>query len=143
MKSQKLLSITFSNLSPQSVGKISRKAAVAVSVSLLAFGMPALSFAATSVNLGTAAGYGILAKSGISSTGTTHVIANMGVSPIASTAITGFSLKRTAPTYSTSSLVTGRIYAPNYAAPTPAHLTTAIGAMQTAYADAAGRKNPT
>jgi hypothetical protein len=142
MKSQKLLSITFSDLSSQSVGKISRKAAVAVSVGLLAFGMPALSFAATSVNLGAAGGYGILSKSGISTTGTTHVIASMGVSPIASTAITGFGLKRTAPTYSTSSLVTGRIYAPNYAAPTPAHLTTAIGNMQTAYADAAGRKNP-
>jgi hypothetical protein len=126
MNSQKITSITFS-----------------IAASLLALGIPSLSYAATSVNLGTAGNYSILSKSGISTTGTTHVMGNMGVSPIAATAITGFGLKRTAPTYSTSSLVTGKIYASNYAAPTPAHLTTAIGDMQTAYADAAGRKNPT
>jgi len=38
--------------------------------------------------------------------------------------------------------VTGKVYAANYAAPTPANLTSAIGAMQTAYTDAAGRKLP-
>ena len=35
----------------------------------------------------------------------------------------------------------GKIYASNYAVPTPAHLTTAVLAMQTAYTDAAGRTN--
>ena len=107
MKSQNFLSINFSNILAAATVRRSRNAAIAASVSLLAFGMPATSFAATAVNLGTAGYYGILSKSGISSTGTTHVMANMGVSPIASTAITGFGLKRTAPTYSTSSLVTG------------------------------------
>jgi hypothetical protein len=36
----------------------------------------------------------------------------------------------------------GRIYASNYAIPTPSNLTTAVLAMQTAYTDAAGRTNP-
>ena len=33
----------------------------------------------------------------------------------------------------------GKVYAANYAVPTPSKLTTAIGAMQTAYTNAAGR----
>jgi len=45
--------------------------------------------------------------------------------------------------FSTSSLVNGKIYGANYAAPTPSKLTTAVGDMQTAYTDAAGRKSPT
>ena len=39
--------------------------------------------------------------------------------------------------------MTGKVYAANYAAPTPAKMTTAVGDMQTAYTDAAGRTNPT
>src|SRR5690606_33443103 len=38
-----------------------------------------------------------------------------------------------------SSLVNGKIYAANYAAPTPTILTTAVSDMETAYTDAAGR----
>jgi hypothetical protein len=114
-----------------------------LSAGLLALGLPAVAQAATAVDLSTAGAYSILTKTGVSTTGATHVQGNIGVSPIASTAITGFGLKRTAPTYATSSLVTGRIFAPNYAAPTPAHLTSAVSAMLTAYNDAAGRKNPT
>jgi len=38
--------------------------------------------------------------------------------------------------------VTGKVYAPDYAAPTPDNLTTAIGDMQRAYTDAAGRTIP-
>jgi hypothetical protein len=117
-----------------------------LSVGLLTLAVPATPWAtaqaATAVNLGAAGPYIVLTKTGVSSTGTTHVQGNIGVSPIAATAITGFGLKRTAPTYSTSSLVTGRVFAANYAAPTPAHLTTAVSAMLTAYNDAAGRKNP-
>ena len=45
--------------------------------------------------------------------------------------------------FSTSSLVTGNIYAPGYASPTPANLTTAISNMETAYTNAAGRTLPT
>ena len=118
-------------------------ARIVVSAGLLVFGLPAFAHAATAVDLGSAGNYIILTKAGVSTTGTTHVQGNIAVSPIAATAMTGFGLKRTAPTYSTSSLVTGKLYAANYAAPTPAQLTSAIGAMQTAYNSAAGRKNPT
>jgi len=118
-------------------------ARIVLSAGLLAFGLPTFAEAATAVDLGTAGDFAILTKSGVSTTGTTHIQGSIGVSPIAATAITGFGLTRTAPTYSTSSLVTGKLFAANYAAPTPTHLTTAIGAMQTAYNDAAGRKNPT
>jgi hypothetical protein len=45
-------------------------------------------------------------------------------------------------TFSTSTQVTGKIYAASYASPTPSMLTTAIGDMQTAYLDASGRTLP-
>jgi hypothetical protein len=95
------------------------------------------------VNLGTAGNYVILTKSGISTTGTTHITGDIAVSPIDSTAITGFGLiADSSNTFSTSSLVTGKIYAANYAVPTPATLTTAVSDMDTAFTDAAGRSAP-
>jgi hypothetical protein len=105
---------------------------------------PASSFAVQApVNLGTAGNYMILAKSGISTTGTTSIVGDIGVSPIAATAITGFALVADASNqFSTSSLVTGKVYAADYAVPTPANLTTAVLDMQTAYTDAAGRALP-
>jgi hypothetical protein len=97
----------------------------------------------TPVNLGTAGNYVILAKSGISTVPPSAVTGNLGVSPIDSTAITGFSLILDGSgVFSTSSQVTGKVYAANYASPTPANLTTAVGDMQTAYTDAAGRTLP-
>jgi ice-binding like protein len=97
----------------------------------------------TAVDLGIAGRFAILSKAGISTTGTTAIVGHIGVSPIASTAITGFGLTRdSSGRFSTSSLVTGRIYAANYAPPTPSMLTTAVGDMQIAYNDAAGRTNP-
>ncbi len=99
--------------------------------------------AVQTVDLGSAASFVILAKSGISTTGTTSIVGNLGVSPIASTAITGFGLQKDpSGKFATSTLVTGKIYAADYATPTPAMLTSAVGDMQTAYRDAAGRKNP-
>jgi hypothetical protein len=95
------------------------------------------------VNLGTAGNFVILAKSGVSTTGTTKIVGDIGVSPIAASAITGFSLIADATnTFSTSSLVTGKLYAANYAQPTPAMLTTAVSDMETAFTDAAGRTTP-
>jgi hypothetical protein len=92
------------------------------------------------VNLGTAGNFAILAKAGISTTGVTVVVGDMGVSPIDSTAITGFSLTLDASgNFSTSSLLTGKAYASDYVSPTPSYLTTAVGDMEIAYADAAGR----
>jgi len=95
------------------------------------------------VNLGTAGNFVILAKTGVSTTGTTAVTGNIGLSPAAATFLTGFSLVAD-PTnvFSTSSYVTGKLYASNYAVPTPANMTTAISNMQTAFTDAAGRTLP-
>ena len=96
------------------------------------------------ISLGTAGSFVALSKSGISTTGTTAIVGDLGVSPIDSTAITGFGLiLDSSTTFSTSSLVTGRLYASSYTAPTPATMTTAIHDMETAYTDAAGRTSPT
>ena len=97
----------------------------------------------TPVNLGTAAHFVILTKSGITNVPTSAIFGDLGVSPIAATAITGFALVADKTnTFSTSSQVTGKIYAANYASPTPANMTTAISNMEAAYTDAAGRKLP-
>jgi hypothetical protein len=99
--------------------------------------------AQTPVNLGTAGNFVILAKSGISTVPTSAITGDIGVSPIAATGITGFSLThRHGSPFATSAQVTGKVYAANYSAPTPANMTTAIGDMQTAYTDAAGRSIP-
>ena len=95
------------------------------------------------VDLGTAGNFAILSKTGISTVPPSAITGDMGVSPIDSTAITGFSLTVDATTrFSTSPQVTGAIYAANYTSPTPANLTTAIGDMETAFTDAAGRSLP-
>ena len=95
------------------------------------------------VNLGTAGNFVILAQSGISTVPASAVTGDIGVSPIDSTAITGFSLIHSAGSaFATSTQVTGKVYTPDYASPTPANLTAAIGDMQTAYTDAAGRTLP-
>jgi len=95
------------------------------------------------VNLGTAGNFVILAKTGISTTGVTSITGDIGVSPNAAVSITGFGLIMDASgTFSTSSLITGKVYAADYTAPTPTKMTTAIGDMQTAYTNAAGRTLP-
>ena len=95
------------------------------------------------VNLRTAGSFVILTETGITTTGTTTVVGDMGVSPIAATAMTGFGLiADSTNTFSTSSLVTEKIYAADYAPPTPAKMTTAISDMETAFTDAAGRTSP-
>ncbi len=95
------------------------------------------------VDLGTAGNYVILAKSGISTVPPSAITGDIGVSPINSTAITGFSLiLTTGSPFAASAQITGKVYAPDYADPTPANLTTAVSDMQTAYTDAAGRTLP-
>jgi hypothetical protein len=94
------------------------------------------------VNLGTSGGYAILAKSAISTTGTTSVLGDLGLSPSSASFITGFSLSAPPTSSSTSPLVTGLVWAADYDAPTPANLTTAVLDMQNAYTDAAGRVLP-
>lgn len=96
------------------------------------------------INLSSAGNFVVLTKTGISTTGVTSVVGDIGASPVTSTAITGFTLTLpAASSYSTSPQVSGKVYAPDYATPTPAILTVAIADMQTAYTDGAGRTNPT
>jgi hypothetical protein len=91
------------------------------------------------VALGSAGGFAILAKSGISTVPTSAVTGDMGVSPAAASYITGFSLTADATnTFSTSPQLTGKAYASDYAAPTPGNLTTAVGDMELAFTHAAG-----
>jgi len=95
------------------------------------------------VPLGTAGNFAVLAKSGISTTGTTSIVGDIGISPAAATFITGFGLIMDASNqFSTSSLVTGKVYAADYTPPTPANMTTAVSDMQIAYTNAAGRTLP-
>jgi hypothetical protein len=95
------------------------------------------------VDLGTSGDFVILAKTGISATGTTAITGDIGVSPADATYITGFDLIMDSQgTFSTSSLVVGKVYASDYTDPTPTMLTTAVSDMGTAYTDAAGRVSP-
>jgi Ice-binding-like len=92
------------------------------------------------VNLGTAGNYVILAKTGISTVPPSAITGDVAVSPAAATYITGFSLMADSTNaFSTSSQVTGKIYAADYVPPTPTNLTTAVGDMQLAFTEAAGR----
>jgi Ice-binding-like len=95
------------------------------------------------VNLKTAADFTILAETGISTTGVTSITGDIGVSPIAGTAITGFGLIMNTDNQSSHTpIVTGQVYAANYAAPTPSKMTTAISDMKTAFTTANGLTSP-
>jgi len=96
------------------------------------------------VQLGLAGNYTIFADTGISTIAPAAITGNIGVGPgVTSTAITGFALTLPAGSaYSTSAQVNGKVYAFDYAAPTPANVTTASQDMGAAYADAAGRIHP-
>jgi len=95
---------------------------------------------ADKIDLASARNYVMLAKSGISTTGVTEIIGDIGVSPVGSTYLTGFSLTldTATGTFSTSGYLTGKAYAPDYTAPTPSTLTVAIGDMENAYTQLAG-----
>jgi len=110
---------------------------------VLTFATGATAAGPAPVDLRTAGSFTILTETGITTTGTTTVVGDMGVSPITATAMTGFGLiADSTNTFSTSSLVTEKIYAADYAPPTPTKMTTAISDMETAFTDAAGRKSP-
>jgi len=90
---------------------------------------------------GTAAGtsaldYVILAKSAVSNVPTSSVTGNIGLSPAATSFITGFSLVN-ATGYATSAQVTGSIFAADMAPPTNTNLTTAVTDMIARYNAAA------
>ena len=96
------------------------------------------------VNLGTAGDFAILSKSGVTGGAASSVTGDMGTSPIGAAALTGFSLiADSSNQFSTSSRVTGRVYAADYATPAPYKMTLAVSDMQTAYTDAQGRTDST
>ena len=100
----------------------------------------------TAGNLAAPGSYVLLAKTGITNvTGSAITGGAVGLSPAAASFITGFSMTADpSNVYSTSASVVApaKIYAADYAVPTPANLTSAIGGMETAYVDAAGRSPP-
>lgn len=127
---------TFTNTVKATSGSVSATATVTVNVG-------ASSHAQAAVPLASAANYVVLAKSAITNVPTSAVTGDMGLSPAAASFITGLALTLPAGgASSTSAQVTGNVFASDYAAPTPANLTTAIGDMQTAYTNAAGRTTP-
>jgi hypothetical protein len=103
------------------------------------------------VYLGDAEDYVILAKTGISTVPSSVVKGSIGVSPIAAEAMTGFSLildgsgdfATSAQLYDVNGTeaIEGKAYAPDYDPAIASALTTAVGFMETAYTDAAGRTN--
>jgi hypothetical protein len=106
---------------------------------------------ANTIDLYSAGAYVILAKAGVTNTGSSTITGDIGVSPIALTAVTGFDLTLYDATkvgadddmnldgkFSDSVLVKGRVYAADFGGSVATELTTAVGAMGTAYTTAAG-----
>lgn len=93
------------------------------------------------VVLGAAGNYVILAKTAINNVATSAITGDLGLSPAATSYITGFALTN-ATGYATAAQVTGKIYAADMVAPIPINLTTAVNNMITGYNDAAGRPSP-
>jgi hypothetical protein len=89
------------------------------------------------VNLGSASSFAVLAKSGVANVYKSTITGDVGASPI-----TGAAIGLTCPE------VNGYIHTVDAAGPLPCRvvdptrLTTAVGDMQTAFADAAGRTLP-
>jgi hypothetical protein len=94
------------------------------------------------VNLGTAGNFVILAKTAVSTVPASVITGDVGVSPAATSYLTGFSLTMVGTTSATSPQVTGNLYGADMTTPTSSNLTTAVLNMQAAYTDAAGRPTP-
>jgi Ice-binding-like len=104
---------------------------------------PAAVSLGTAGSSGAAGSYVVLAKTGISNVTGSRLTGDIGLSPAAASFITGFSLiADSTNVFSTSTSVVGKVFAANYAVPSPTNLTAAIGSMESAYSDAAGRSNP-
>lgn len=93
------------------------------------------------VPLGSSQNYVILAKTAINNNPTSDITGDLGLSPAATSYITGFALTD-ATGYATAAQVTGHVFASDMAAPAGTNLTTAVENMITAYNDAAGRTSP-
>ena len=94
-------------------------------------------------DLGACGNCVILEKAGISNVTGILITGDLGVSPMAATGITGFSLIMDASNaFSTSVSVVGKVYATDYASPTPANLTSSISCIECAYTDAVNSVDP-
>ena len=84
--------------------------------------------------LNTAKNYAVLAKSGITSSGVSTIIGDMGVNPGNASSVTGFSLNQDpSGYYSKSDQVEGSIFTASHESPTPTLLNQAILDMENAY----------
>lgn len=95
------------------------------------------------VDLGSAGNYAILAKTGVSTVPSSAVTGNVGLSPAARIGLTGWSLigEPTDTSFTSAQVAApGKLYAAdNVGGTTSVDLTAAVGSMETAYTDAAGR----
>jgi hypothetical protein len=109
-------------------------------------GTPAMGGSTPPVNIGTtgdlqaAGSYVILTEVAIVNIPTSTITGDIGISPGTTNTIRTLELLLD-PTneFSTSSQVTGKVFASDHASPTPANLTAAVASMVAAYTDAAGR----
>src|SRR5690606_16216503 len=95
------------------------------------------------ISLGAARSFTILAESSVSTTGATEVDGDVGLSPGTGTDFQGFSnTMDESKQFATSEQVSGRMYAAEFAPPTPVNVVKAVRDMNAAYSDAEGRKLP-
>jgi len=95
------------------------------------------------LDLGLAGTYAVLAKSGITTVPASAITGDIGISPIGAGALVGFGQALFGDgTYASAVQVTGKVYAANYAVPTPANLILAVGDMESAYTIAAALPPP-
>jgi len=95
------------------------------------------------INLRTAANFEVLATSGLTAGAAAQVHGDVGLTPMAAGGMTGFGMAMDGGgAFATSSIVTGKLYAANFLAPTPALLSAALADAQAAHADGAGRTTP-
>jgi hypothetical protein len=100
--------------------------------------------AADEVNIGSAENCVILTKTGISTAPDSFITGDIGVSPIAATAMTGFDLiTDSGGEHAPSSQLhgTGLAFAADHTAPIGTQLTAAVSAMETTHTNAKGRDN--
>jgi hypothetical protein len=92
------------------------------------------------LDLGTAANYVMLAKTGITGGANDDITGDVGISPAAASTITGFALKMdTSGQHSTSAMVRGGVMAADYAGACAAALTKATTDVNSAIVDASTR----
>jgi hypothetical protein len=92
------------------------------------------------IDFGQAGGFAIIAGNSLSSMTSANITGNIAVDSTSAGNISGLSLALDASSkFSTSTSVTGKVYATNYVSPTPSYISAIVGDMQSAYNDTASR----